>query len=135
MFLPKGKRNMGKKTKKSGPDIEIHWVTSGEYTRGWVHTHGMDRYGLPELEIRDVPAVLVEAAGQLLLDVCEYMRRPDVKVRLGQTMGMTPGTRFRFVQGPSIPGNEDHYHPAARWLLSAIETPCADCGSTPAELD
>lgn len=52
---------------------QIHWVTNGEHTKGWVHTHGMDEHGPPELEIWDIPNFLAEDAARLLKHVCKYM--------------------------------------------------------------
>ena len=45
---------------KSSPakgKVCFHWLVDGE-TKGWIHTHGMDVLGLPELEIRSCPAFL-----------------------------------------------------------------------------
>ena len=45
--------------------VRFHWLIDGD-TKGWVHTHGMGEFGLPELEIRDCSAFLAESAVHLM---------------------------------------------------------------------
>lgn len=114
--------------KDDGPveGILMHHVTSGAMTRGWIHTHGMDRFGLPELEIRNVPSYFVDAAVRVLREVCRYMNQPGVVVKIGETMATSPKTAFRFVRAEPIPGNEDHYQ-VERWQIVEIEPSCEAC--------
>ncbi|MBI3726681.1 DUF2314 domain-containing protein [bacterium] len=35
--------------------VATHWVRGGDDRVSWVHTHGMDRFGLPDVEAFDVP--------------------------------------------------------------------------------
>ncbi len=88
--------------------IELHHVISGQDTKGWVHTHGMDEYGLPELEIRDVPGFLAEDAARLLNHVCDYMLDSGNVIKLGETMAVSSRSRFRFIKSEAIPGEEEH---------------------------
>lgn len=114
--------------------IQIHWVTSGKDTKGWIHTHGMDQHDLPELEVRGVPNFLAESAASLLRYACDYMIDSGREVRLGEVMATTERTRFRFVKSKPIPGEEHHYE-VERWEIVEVDVPCDDCGSTAAELN
>lgn len=114
--------------------IDLHYVISGRDTKGWVHTHGMNQYGLPELESRDVPGFLAEAAAAILNTVCDYMLDSGEIVSLGQTMALSPRTRFRFMKPDPIPGEEDHYD-VERWQIVEVEACCQDCCLKPSELN
>ena len=92
---------------------------------GWVHTHGMTAFGLPEFEIRDVPDLFVEAACGILRSVCHYLKAHGVVVRAGETMALSPKTAFRFIRPEPIPGEDDHYQ-QERWQIVEVEASC-DC--------
>ena len=49
--LAERERHQEPKEKKDGfvEGVTIHHVTTGVNTKGWIHTHGMDQFGLPEL--------------------------------------------------------------------------------------
>jgi hypothetical protein len=106
--------------------VVTHYLFEGEFTKGWLHTHGMQELNLPELEMRNVPSMLVEAAALLLKEVCAYMQQPDIVVRLGETMAVSDQTRFRFVKADPIPGEEGHYE-HERWQLAEIDSCCDAC--------
>jgi hypothetical protein len=53
---------------------------------GWIHTHGLQNEGYPELEIRGVPLFLAKPASELLYDVCDYMLGTRKRVQAGETM-------------------------------------------------
>lgn len=53
-------------------EIAVHQITSGP-AKGWVHTHGLDAHGKPELEIRGVPLFLGGAATGLLNELADYL--------------------------------------------------------------
>jgi len=108
--------------------VHFHHVTSGENTKGWVHSHGMDQQGLPELEMRNVPAFLVEAAADILRETCKYMIESGNKVSLGETMAVSDRTVFRFVHANPIPGQENHFE-AERWQIVEVEGLCEECGA------
>lgn len=124
---------MGKAAVRRGTKIQklitVDAVVDGELTRGWVHTHGMDKLGLPELEIRNVtPNCLLVEASKLLNFVAQYVASAPKKVELGDTMsfGPNPAECFRFAKLPPIPGEEEHYR-VERWTLVDIEQACL-CG-------
>lgn len=94
---------------------------------GWVHTHGLDQLGLPELEIRNVPPMFAEAAARILREVSEYLQEPGVVVKSGETMAVSPHTKFRFVTAEPISGDEDHYD-VERWELVSLAQVCECCG-------
>jgi hypothetical protein len=105
---------------------------------GWLHTHGMDTLGLPELEMRHVPAFLMEEASHMLGQISKYMQ--DAKngvegtkpVHVGEIMAMSRQTRFRFVKAKPMPGAENHYD-VERWQIVDVESRCACCGTTEPE--
>lgn len=109
------------------PGLMMHHVTDGKRTRGWIHTHGMDRRGLPELEMRDVPAFLAPAAAGILREVCHYMIDTGVRIKAGETMATSPRTALRFVKPTPIFGAEDHYR-VERLLIKEIRPACEGCG-------
>jgi hypothetical protein len=123
-----------RQTSPSKGKVEFHWITDGGKTKGWVHTHGMDRLGLPELEIRDCPAFLGESAVRILREVCDYMLNLGTVVQAGETMGIWDRTRFRFVKSGPIPGEELHYE-VERLQIVEMECNCDECGLTPSELN
>jgi hypothetical protein len=90
---------------------------------------GMDRLGLPELEMREVPAFLSEAAANILRHACDYMIDSGKTVVVDETMAVSPRTAFRFVKAKPIPGQDDHYE-TERWQIVEIECQCAECGAT-----
>lgn len=100
--------------------VQIHLVTDGEAQLGWIHTHGMEEWGLPNLEIRGLPLFLGPAATSLLNHVASYMvglKAEGRRVELGERMGTGPMEIFQFVELPPIKGDEAHFeHP--RWALS-----------------
>ena len=99
---------------------------------GWVHTHGMDKLGLPELEVRDVPDFLAEDAARLLRHICNYMQTGGKLVQLGEVMETSPRTRFRFVKPEPMSGNEDHYL-VERLQIVGVGAVCECCGLTSCE--
>ncbi len=58
-------------------EIVVHHVTDGP-AKGWIHTHGLEAHGRPELEIRNVPLFLGGAATGLLNDLAEYLMNDAV---------------------------------------------------------
>ena len=94
---------------------------------GWVHTHGMDELGLPELEVRDIPDFLAEDVARLLSHICKYMQTGGKPVQLGEVMETSPRTRFRFVKPEPMSGSEDHYL-VERWQIVDAMAVCECCG-------
>lgn len=113
--------------------IQIHIVSTGVAEMGWIHTHGMTKFGCPELEMRAVPLYLMEPAAGLLNHVADYMieqhQSGKTPVKLGHTMAVSRRTAFRFVKLAPIEGSENHYL-EERWALSdePMRGACADCG-------
>lgn len=56
--------------------FQSHFVTPEVNARNqacWAHTHGLERCGLPELEILDVPRALIWTAGDFLNEIAEII--------------------------------------------------------------
>jgi hypothetical protein len=107
--------------------IQFHHLTDGRHTKGWVHMHGMDRFGRPELEMRGIPGCLVEGAARILQHVGDYMIDSGADVSVGETMALSDRTVFRFVKAVPIRGEEEHYQ-VERWQIVEVEPRCEACG-------
>jgi hypothetical protein len=117
------------KSERQAAGIQIHYVFDLE---GWLHTNGLDELGLPELEMRHVPAFLMEDGARLLRHVAGYFIDKEKPVKVGETMQTSPMTRFRFVLPQPLRGQEEHYAPyTERWQIVAIEPHCNCCGQAP----
>jgi hypothetical protein len=103
---------------------EMHWVIGG-----WVHTHGMDAHGYPEIEVRGVPDFLGESVVALIRHVCNYMLDEEVRIKPGETMEISPRTRFRLIKPDPLPGEEDHYD-VERLQIVDVEQVCDCCGQS-----
>jgi hypothetical protein len=119
---------MGKTKRPGRKPWNIHAVPES----GWIHTHGLNRLGLPELEMLHVPGFLMESAAFLINHVAEYLRHPDKPVLVGQTMQVSDHTRFRFVRGTADwmdepeEGETSHYA-VERWRIVDAEALCSCC--------
>ena len=67
-------------------DVREHMHIHIESDSGWVHTHGLIKFGRPEMEIYDVPAELQVVAFATLLDVAQYVITSTL-IEPGQTCG------------------------------------------------
>lgn len=119
--------------------IAVHLISDkeGSPAHGWVHTHGLDKFGLPELEIRGLQTFLYGMAGSILNQVGEYMielKEEGRAINLGESMQL--GDKFcifQFAKLPPIEGHEHHYE-VERWCL--VEPPgahdfCEGCKTGP----
>lgn len=104
--------------------ITIHAVTLRR-NQGWIHTHGMTKYGKPELEIRGLPAFLYPVVASLLNQTCDYILNSGREVHLGESM-QVGNLKFQFIE--AVPGTPDEYtghYDVTRWCLSDPEqAPC-----------
>lgn len=113
--------------------IQIHIVSTGVAEMGWIHTHGMTKFGCPELEMRGIPLYLMEPAAGLLNHIADYMIEQQqsgrTPVKLGHTMAVSRRTALKFVKLPPIPECENHFL-EERWALSdePMRGQCAECG-------
>jgi hypothetical protein len=62
--------------------VHIHMETDS----GWIHTHGLIKFGRPEMEIYEVPAEVDDVACGTLLDIAQYVITSAV-IEPGQTCG------------------------------------------------
>lgn len=104
--------------------LRIDLVTGGEQTDGWVHTHGLEAFGLPELEIRGVaPRFLMPGAAMLLSSIADYMLNGGRPIAAGDAMVLDDLTCVQLSEADSIPGLEDHYQ-APRWAVVQLPELC-----------
>jgi hypothetical protein len=123
----KGEGSGGRGNGRRRP-FRMDWVIG----TGWVHTHGMAEHGLPEVEARHMPDYLAESAAGLIRHVCDYMLDKGKRVKAGETMAISPRTRFLFVEGKPLPGEEDHYE-VERLLIVDVEHVCECCRLKPSD--
>lgn len=88
----------------------IHAITEGDKTLGWFHTHGLEKLGLPELEIRDVQLFLARMACGWLNCTADYLLNDiDGSLEPGHTLSIPELGVVEFAQLAPIPGQEEHY--------------------------
>jgi hypothetical protein len=108
--------------------LRIDLVDSGADTDGWVHTHGLQALGLPELEIRGVaPRFLMPAAAMLLSNIADYMVNGGRRVAVGDAMVLDELTFVRVARAEPIPGEADHYQHERWTVLEVPESCCPLC--------
>lgn len=110
-----------------------HAVLPGN-TLFWLHTYGMDHYGLPDLEVRDVPALWLCSAGDFLNGWATYMIR-EKAIKAGETLagGLHGIVKVRAVASPDPWWGERE---ALRLVPEEVHHACAECGgheNTPEE--
>lgn len=108
--------------------VKVHAVNNGEHTKGWIHTHGMVEYDLPELEMRNVPLFLVPDAYRMLREICDYMLSSEKPVLAGHTMEMG-NVCFQFVTPVPIPGEDEHYR-EPRLQVAEYVPLCESCAGS-----
>lgn len=70
-------------------DAQEHVVIHGESGAGegiWLHTHGLLKFGRPEMEIYDVPEAMWEKSGLVLMDLVAYVIAGAL-LKPGETVG------------------------------------------------
>ena len=113
--------------------LRIDLVTSGVHTDGWVHTHGLEALGLPELELRGVtPRFLMPAAAMLLSNIADYMANGGRRVAVGDAMVLDELTFVRVARAEPIPGEADHYRHERWTVLEVPESCCPLCDESAA---
>ncbi len=106
----------------------LHYVTDGP-ARGWLHTHGLAAHGKPELEIRNVPMFLRDAASGLLNDVAGYLLN-DARAPLvaGDLIELGTTSRIRVLAARADPEagyDPSHYEGYVR--LVVVDPPDTGC--------
>lgn len=100
------------------PPEEVLWMIhavsaegGGDEAPTWLHTHGLNRCGRPELEMLEVPRAMSGAAGELINNIAEFflenpMPPPGEPVEIGPGLRITfqpwrEGARYL---APNVPG-------------------------------
>lgn len=83
--------------------VHVHIVQDGNAS--WFHTHGLVKFGRPELEIYDVPAEMDELAYGMLFDLSQYIIT-SAQIEPGQTCG-DPNQPFYAREGTK--NEKDHW--------------------------
>jgi hypothetical protein len=109
--------------------ITVDMVTDGP-AKGWVHTHGLAKFGRPELEIRAVPTLFCPSAGAILNEVADYMLNTALRpVRAGQTMelGRFLLLRFHPAHADDAAGYDSNHYEVQRLRVDALDMACECC--------
>lgn len=90
----------------------------------WFYTTGMSEYGLPELEMRNVPAFLEGAVKEVLMLICEELLDKCPPLQIDDWLSFAdsiPGanTVFCFRRSTPIPGLEDYFR-GERWEVISV---------------
>lgn len=112
----------------SGPKVmdvvRLHMVTDD---RGWIHSHGLGGFGLPELEIVGCPLYLCKGAMGLLNHIAQYMLDGGV-VKAGERMGLGGPIAIQFIEPIPLEGEEGHYeYPVLRITDAPMHNDCDHC--------
>lgn len=110
-------------------EIQVHNVTDGP-AKGWVHTHGLAKFGKPELEIRNVPSIFGTAACSMLNGIADYMVNHATKPILpGQHMEWDRATILRFHEGKAdeAAGYDENHYKTPVLTVTARDFECSCC--------
>jgi len=112
--------------------IDVHHILGGP-THGWVHTHGLAQLGLPELEIRGVPAFLGAAASRLLVEVANHLAEGKDTAEAGVLIQLDKQPAIRLdALGPTDDYDADHFQAVRFCLMDATADDTAPGRSFPA---
>jgi hypothetical protein len=100
----------------------------------WVHSDGMAALGRPELEVRNVPILLAEAAGDILYEVCNYIIDTNAIFKAGDTLDLDSLPEIIFVEAMPIPGEENYYKVEHLSLITLYPT-CPYCALNDCDCD
>lgn len=104
----------------SGPraHLTIHNEAWGA-DRRWLHTHGLRKFGRPELDLADIPVALETEAQALLLDVADNLALGE-QLSAGQEIVLDElGSLIALPASPDL----DHQAPWGRLRLCDVPTP------------
>lgn len=79
----------------AGPDDAVTLVVAGEGPARWIHTHGAARFGVPDLELYDVPAA--EATTRVALDALRLVMAQLLAGGIGAVLTLGDGVRVRLI--------------------------------------
>lgn len=105
--------------------MRIDMVVEGSDGGGWVHTHGLEQFGLPELEIRSVSHVLLlPSAAVILTEVADYLLNGERPVAAGDALVLGDMTFLRLCRLSPLSDHPDHYV-YERWAV--VDVPESFC--------
>lgn len=104
--------------------VQLHalFIPSGGV---WVHTHGLVKYGYPELEVWGIPGFMAEDAAVLLNRVGQYMLESKSIIHADENMQLDDRI-IRFVEDP-LGVAEDHYEVERFRLIDPPGIEKCDC--------
>jgi hypothetical protein len=92
----------------------------------WLHTHGVQKFARPELELLDVPRVFEGEGRALLTDLTDSLARGD-RLSAGQEVDLDDLGRLVAL---SIPADMDHQAPFGRLRVVDVPAPGEQLGTS-----
>jgi hypothetical protein len=93
--------------------IEVHAVADDEdYAIAWIHTHGMNALGMPELEMLEIPGHLIDSAGGFLNRLANVVRsrwEKEGESLLGRPIRLDPVATFVLRKAKAFDGDCGHH--------------------------
>lgn len=96
----------------------------------WLHTHGLQKFARPELDLAGVPEVFAPEARALLTEVAESLIRGD-ELRAGQEIDLGETGKLVAI---AMPADVDHQAPFGRLRLVDEPLPGAEMGAAATSL-
>ena len=91
-------------------NVQFETVDEGR-GRLWLHTHGMQKFGLPDMEMEEVPAQLAQSGRAMMVLAAQAMLSMPDRVKNLQPPLVIPGTPFLLGLQKS-PSDEEGHFPA-----------------------
>ncbi|MFH0825630.1 MAG: DUF2314 domain-containing protein [Pseudomonadota bacterium] len=93
----------------SPAESHLHFEVLEERGNVWIHSHGMQKFGLPDVEMEGIPRDLAAAGRHLLTGTADHLildRNADFDFESPREI---PNTPFLFLMSPSSKDEEGHF--------------------------
>jgi tetratricopeptide (TPR) repeat protein len=92
----------------------------------WLHTHGLQKFARPELELLGVPSAFEQEGRTLILELAENLAR-GIRLSAGQEVDLDDLGRLMAL---TVPADVDHQAPQGRLRLVDVPTPGDQLGTS-----
>lgn len=90
-------------------DSNVHFEMLADDGNVWVHSHGMQKFGIPDIEIEDIPERLALRARALMVVAAEILIASKDQLPEFTTEIVIPGTHVALNVEPQSPDPEGHF--------------------------
>lgn len=108
-------------------ELNIEVLDEGEGV--WVHTHGMRKFGFPDLELEGIPSAMGLTAKKLVLRVAELLQATGERDWRNNVSFPLPGTSCRFKLEQQEPDDEGHFLGGSLKIVPIFAGEPADSGT------